>query len=180
ELNLISAGRNFGWPQCDDANRVIEANADSHACDDATTPELTFEAHSRPSGITFYQGTAFPELQGDLLVVASGSATQRLPSGYALYRVCFNDAGNPEICTDAIGAPTLDETGQPGYSQLLIPVDSQWGYGLDVMHAQGQSFFPDHPVDVAVSPEGYIAISVMEGRLIQVRPAPVRLDESID
>ena len=132
-------------------------------------PEITFSAHSSPAGLAFYHGDAFPEFEGDLLVVTSGSWNRRIPSGYALYRVCFDSMGAPETCLDTDGNPILDDHGNPAERELLIPVDAYYGYGLEVLHIQGQSFYPDHPVDVAISPEGWITVSVMAGRLIRLR-----------
>ncbi len=178
ELNRITGpGQHFGWPYCYTTpdgvvmDRTVPG-ADPILCQEATGPALTFTAHSSPAGMTFYYGAAFPELEGDLLLVAQGSWNRRIPSGYALYRICFDERGSLETCLDADGNPLEDEQGNPTSQERLIPVDPFYGYGLEVLQIQGQSFYPDHPVDVAVSPEGWIALSIMEGRVIQVRPSP--------
>lgn len=177
ELNRITgAGQHFGWPYCYStadgsvADRSL-FDFDPDICEETVSPALTFPAHSSPAGLVFYEGAAFPEYDGDLLVVASGLSNRRIPSGHALYRVCFDRNGNLETCLDVNGQPVLNEQGSPTSRERLVPVDSYYGYGLDVLQIQGQSFYPEHPVDVAISPEGWIVVSVMEGRLIQLRPA---------
>ncbi|MBN1967611.1 MAG: PQQ-dependent sugar dehydrogenase [Anaerolineae bacterium] len=174
ELNRVTAaGRDFGWPDCyTGPDGLIAADDARSGCTDTTAPALTVEAGSAPAGLTFYAGDAFPDLAGDLLVVTRGSWNRRIPSGYALYRVCFDDAGELTPCRAADGSPILDEAEQPAVRERLIPQDTFYGYGLDILQIQGQSFYPDHPVDIAVSPEGYLTLSVLEGRIIRVRPAP--------
>jgi len=179
ELNRASQpGQHFGWPYCYTtasgvvADESIPSPNEGFCQQQATGPELTFQAHSSPAGMLFYSGKAFPELEGDLLVVASGSWNRRIPSGYALIRVCFDVAGALEICRDGQGQPILDARGQPATQEVLVPFVGYLGHSLEDLHIHGQSFFPDHPIDVAISPEGWIVISVQEGRLIRLRPMP--------
>lgn len=80
ELNLIEAGKNYGWP--------IVSNGDNYdgsvIPDHATRPEFVapkwywFPAIS-PSGLMFYQGSHFPEWRGNAFVGAlSGETLVRL------------------------------------------------------------------------------------------------------
>ncbi len=181
ELNRASQpGQDFGWPYCYQtaAGLVPDesvAGATAERCADTTPAALIFQAHSSPAGMVFYHGTAFPELEGDLLVVMSGSDNQRIPSGYTLLRICFDADGRLETCRNADGNPLLDSQGNPASQDVLIPVDVNYpDHTLEVLHVQEQSFFPDHPVDITVSPDGFIVISVLEGRLIQLRPSPLQ------
>lgn len=181
ELNqLTEIGQQFGWPYCFEGpdgpfqNPALQL-PDPDFCADMTGPIVTFPPQSAPAGLTWYQDDAFPEMQGDLLLLTSGSWNRRLPTGYALYRVCVDVQGAPEACTTATGEALLDSQGNSSSIENLIPVDPFYrGRDLEALHITGQSFYPDHPVDVAVSPEGWIAIAVMEGAIIQVRPAPPR------
>ncbi len=176
EINRITdAGQHFGWPYCYQTEIGITqditlSSPDPTFCQQTTPPVFTFPAHSQPAGMAFYEGAAFPEYEGDLLVVLYGSWDSRLPSGYGIYRLCFNPDGQPEACLDADGSPLLDASGEPTDRELILPVDAWYGYGLLIMSIQGQSFYPEHPVDIAISPEGYIAISVQEGRIIRLTP----------
>ena len=174
ELNRATeAGAHFGWPYCAHTPDMVPIDnaPDTNFCQNTTGPAVTFSPQSRPSGMIFYHGAAFPEFEGDLLVVLGGSWHRRLPSGYALMRVCFDANGELETCRDINGNPVRDAMGRPSNQEVLVPVDPYHGLSLDELHIQGQSFYPDHPVDVAVSAEGWIAISVMEGRIMRLRPA---------
>ncbi len=179
ELNRLGRwGEHFGWPYCyATASGLVWdetiSGATADFCQETTPPVLTLPAHSRPAGMAFYHGQAFPEFEGDLLLVTSGSWNRRIPSGYALLRLCFDRMGELEICADEHGNPILDDHGDPSPWEVLLPVDPFYpDHGLELLHVQGQSFYPDHPVDVAVSPQGLITVAVMEGRLIQLRPSP--------
>lgn len=178
ELNRADdAGQDFGWPDCYQTPDGLAPDETSAAaaqhCANTTPAALTFPAHSSPSGMLFYRGAAFPELEGDLLVVLSGSDDQRIPSGYLLLRVCFDEEGQLETCAGTSDQPLSHQQGFPANQEILIPVDAYFpDHTLETIHIQEQSFFPDHPVDVAVSPDGFIIISVREGRLIQLRPSP--------
>ena len=55
EVNVIEAGRNYGWP-------VIEGNLTGP---DMVTPLLVFTPAVAPSGASFYRGTAFPAFQNN-------------------------------------------------------------------------------------------------------------------
>lgn len=58
-------------------------------------PDLLFESHSAPIGLTFYSGTSFPaEYRGDAFVALRGSWNANLPRGYVIARVPFRD-GRP-------------------------------------------------------------------------------------
>lgn len=78
ELNLIQPGRNYGWP-------VISHGADyrtgqpigqgTHA-PGMEQPVVHWTPALAPSGLAYYQGAAFPQWSGDLLL--GGLASQRL------------------------------------------------------------------------------------------------------
>jgi glucose/arabinose dehydrogenase len=76
ELNLLIAGRNYGWP-------VIEGDGSRAGME---TPALFFTPAVAPSGTSFYTGTAIAGFRGDLF-----AATLR---GQHLLRVRF-DPANP-------------------------------------------------------------------------------------
>ena len=76
EINVVDAGRNYGWP-------VIEAGATRP---DMQAPVTFFSPAVAPSGASFYRGAAFPSFRNHLFV-----ATLR---GQALLRVRL-DAADP-------------------------------------------------------------------------------------
>jgi glucose/arabinose dehydrogenase len=114
---------------------------------------IAFDPDSAPSGIAFYPtapNMAFPEFAGGLLVVTSGSWNTPTISGYELWEIQFT-------------APD-----QPGSKLRLIPANTERSSSDAALVAL--SFFPDHPVSVAVSAEGWIYVATREGRVIRLRP----------
>lgn len=169
ELNRVpEADLNFGWPFCYEtpggtiADPLIGPDTDASSCESTTAPALTFPAHSNPGGMAFYNSPALPEFTGDLLVVLQGSWDSRLPIGYAVYRVCFDDEGELEIC------PNNNNS-----LERFIPTARLYpNYDDTTLSLQEFGFYPDHPVDVAVSPAGKIAVATLEGRIIELTPLP--------
>jgi glucose/arabinose dehydrogenase len=76
EINLLEAGRNYGWPYCMDANKPAPGWAGAHAMDCAsaahTAPAALLPPHSAPLGMSYYSGAMFPGLRGRLLVSLHG------------------------------------------------------------------------------------------------------------
>ncbi len=62
----------------------------------AIMPDVLFPAHSAPTGMLFYTGSAFPnEYQGDAFVSLHGSWNTAKPTGYKVVRIHFKD-GKPD------------------------------------------------------------------------------------
>ncbi|MBL8155517.1 MAG: hypothetical protein JNM70_15145, partial [Anaerolineae bacterium] len=141
------------------ANRTSALISETPAfdCEESIPPAYTFETHSRPLGIAAYMGAAFPHLAGSLLVVLGGSSNQAHLLGYTLTTVQF----------DAAGEPVGDHVILPE-----IPTDNPAWRGLDIqkIHYQASGFWPNRPLDVAVSPEGWIYVSLSAGRIWALRP----------
>jgi glucose/arabinose dehydrogenase len=74
EINIVEAGKNYGWPIASEACKygTDERIGVSHSeRDDVTAPVYYWECGSGgfpPAGMTFYDGEAFPAWQGDLFV----------------------------------------------------------------------------------------------------------------
>ncbi|MEL6142529.1 MAG: PQQ-dependent sugar dehydrogenase [Bacteroidota bacterium] len=69
EINLLEAGANYGWPN------QTTGDYRSKGYTPAPVPGVTFTAPIHywlqtvaPTGLVFYNGTTFPEWQGDLIV----------------------------------------------------------------------------------------------------------------
>ena len=77
ELNLISKGKNYGWPVIDHQRRAP----------DMETPRCEITPSVGPGALLFYQGSSFPELRGSLLM-----ATLR---GASVWRFALDAAGQP-------------------------------------------------------------------------------------
>lgn len=114
---------------------------------------VIFASGSAPTGIAYYPAMpamAFPQFGGSLLVVTSGSWNTPTISGYELWVVSFTSSDRP-------GTPIR-----------LIPADTERSSSDAALVSL--SFFPDHPIAVAVSPEGWIYVATREGRIIRLRP----------
>jgi glucose/arabinose dehydrogenase len=121
-------------------------------------PDFVFEeTESHPAGIAFYTSEAIPFWTGGLLVAQRGSWDRPEPAGYAVLVVPFDDTL----------APTLP-------MGRVAPSDA-YGHAYELvanMSLRGLGFFPYHPVDVAVSVEGWIYVALQEGRILRFRPRP--------
>jgi glucose/arabinose dehydrogenase len=78
ELNVIEAGRHYGWPYCYDRTERDPAwTHSSFGCDPRRNPtyappHLLLPAHGAPLGMMYYEGTRLPELSGKLLIALHG------------------------------------------------------------------------------------------------------------
>ncbi|HHX88169.1 MAG TPA: PQQ-dependent sugar dehydrogenase [Paracoccus sp.] len=75
EINIVERGGNYGWPLVSHGvdYRTGEPFAPEHAADDAFIAPVFHFGPGRadnfpPSGMAFYEGAAFPEWQGSLLI----------------------------------------------------------------------------------------------------------------
>jgi glucose/arabinose dehydrogenase len=80
EVNWIEPGKNYGWPVID--------HRQSH--EGMITPLLEFSPSIAPGSASFYRGSAFPELRGNLLIACL--------RGEGILRVEFNGS-EPQIVT---------------------------------------------------------------------------------
>jgi len=72
EVNMIDAGANYGWPEISWGINYsgTSINGGLRERDGMTQPAHFWDPSIAPSGMTFYDGDAFPEWQGDLFVGA--------------------------------------------------------------------------------------------------------------
>jgi len=150
ELNVIEAGRHYGWPYCFDTvqaspawrDRAIWCRSDAH-----TAPALLLPPHAAPLDMLWYEGAMFPALQGRLLMSWHGhrSVGGRIAS----------------FAVDARGVPTGDAQPRfPVYGQgfraygagpAATPVVLTSGWDLSPgLRPQGS------PVGLAVASDGAI------------------------
>ena len=100
ELNVIEAGRHYGWPYCFDRDRPDPRWAHSgFSCDPSanpgyTPPHLLLPPHGAPLGMAYYTADRMPRLRGRLLISLHG---YRAP-GHRLL----------SFPTDARGVPPAD------------------------------------------------------------------------
>jgi glucose/arabinose dehydrogenase len=129
----VKPGAFYGWPWFyigdHEDPRLVGRRGDLAAA--VTVPDVLFQAHSAPLGITFYEGAQFPaEYRGDAFVALHGSWNRAKRTGYKVVRLPFKD-----------GAPTGE------YEDFLV------GFVADDASAWGR------PVDVAVAHDGALLIT---------------------
>ena len=127
-----------------------DGSAAIHSADSVNNKLIAVEANSQPAGLAFYHGAAFPQLANGLLCVTSGSYNALTFTGYALLFIPF------------------DNNGQPGSVTRLIPADTD--RTLSDAALSLLTFFPQHPIALAISPQGWIYIALREGEIVRLRP----------
>ncbi len=131
---LVQQGHFYGWPWF-----YIGYNEDPRAplkgqradlADQVTLPDVLFQAHSAPLGITFYDGKSFPATYwGDAFVTMHGSWNRGTRTGYKIVRLKFEN-----------GLPT------GAYEDFMT------GFGVSADQVWGR------PVGVAVAKDGSLIV----------------------
>ncbi len=90
EVNLIQAGKNYGWPKISfgrnyDGPRI----SPSPVAEGVEMPIIVWLPSIAPSGLTFYTGDRFPAWKGNLFV--GSSRRGEVPRTGGLERVVLND-----------------------------------------------------------------------------------------
>jgi glucose/arabinose dehydrogenase len=152
ELNRVRWGAHLGWPFCVGAGRQPDMVADNIDCDSTTPPELTFPTGSTPLGMAAYTDDTLPDLTNTLLVVLNGSRNRVDLQGYALAAVQFDESGR-----------TVDYA-------AIIPAEPNDRFTTAQLNYRISGLWPYRPLDVAVSTEGWIYLSISGGQIIAVRP----------
>ena len=68
ELNLIEAGKNYGWPVVSFSQEYTGGNISNETSrPDMVDPKLVWSPAIAPSGLLLYRGNIFPDWQGNLL-----------------------------------------------------------------------------------------------------------------
>ena len=96
ELNKVVQGGFYGWPYAN-GDRVPDPDFGAKNPERVATsisPVLGFGAHTAPLGLTFYEGTAFPEkYRGAIFVALHGSWNRSRKSGYEVVVVFLDGKG---------------------------------------------------------------------------------------
>ena len=103
EINILSAGKDYGWPYCHGPKIPNPEFHDQARCNRTVSPALRMQAHSAPLGITFLdKATTFPEeWRGDALVAFHGSWNRDVPTGAKVVRIRVKN-GKPVSYEDFI------------------------------------------------------------------------------
>ena len=106
--------------------------------DKVTVPDVLFNAHSAPLGITFYEGGQFPaDYKGDAFVAFHGSWNRAKRTGYKVVRLLMRDGKPTGVTEDFLTGFVADPAGV-------------WG----------------RPVDVAATKDGALLVTDDEGGAI--------------
>ena len=74
ELNLVKKGANYGWPTRSNGDHYNGDDIPDHTADDGyAKPALGWTPVIAPGNMTFYSGSLFPGLKGDLLIAGLSS-----------------------------------------------------------------------------------------------------------
>lgn len=88
EINIVRAGRHYGWSYCYGKRVPDPEYNDLDRCSTTEESLHDMQAHSAPLGLRFIDSTHFPaEWQGDLLVAFHGSWNRSVPTGYKIVRL---------------------------------------------------------------------------------------------
>lgn len=105
ELNLIEQHQDYGWPYCYGDRQPNPEFNDLQRCAATQPPRYTFQSHSAPLGIAFYDKDAFPaNYRGDALIAFHGSnptETNGVRLGARVLHVSF-ERGQPVAHTDLL------------------------------------------------------------------------------
>ncbi len=85
DIDLVRQGQNYGWPNSytDKGKAVPDPDLGRLGVRQNAFPVFEYQAHSAPLGITFYDGTVFPEkYRQGLFICFHGSWNRSIPVGY--------------------------------------------------------------------------------------------------
>jgi len=100
EVNIIQAGKNYGWPICYGKN-THDTQFDKNTyirnpCEEPTEipSYIDLQAHSAPLGLAFVTSSKWPaEYRNNLIVAFHGSWNRTQPTGYKLVRFKLDNQG---------------------------------------------------------------------------------------
>jgi glucose/arabinose dehydrogenase len=151
-IYLVREGADYGFPHC-----LSGEAEDGATCREEAVPNFTLPLGSQPRGLAAYRGDAIPALQDSLLVVLYGNRGGELV-GYQLLALWLDAQGNVEKTYAVI--PNADQDTQgAGYVR----------FDNAALNLRGSGFYPRRPLDVAVSREGWVYVSVTDGWILALR-----------
>jgi len=90
EINVLQAGKNYGWPVVSYGRFYLGPRVNNHAWQEGLEDPLVFWVPAiATSGLTFYTGDRFPQWKGN--VFAGGMRQGEVPRSGHLERIDFNE-----------------------------------------------------------------------------------------
>ena len=165
ELNQVQAGGRYGFPYCLGRDTVGIASA-AQSCQESAPPVMQFGSGANPSSLAAYSEDILPGTKDTLIVVLRGDPSQVDIVGYKVIMISFDESDQP------LGATVLIPFRLQFGLQAYLPYFGEGLYWEKFIHLSEQGFgiYPQQPLAVAVSPQGWIYISVTGGRIIALRP----------
>ncbi len=156
---LDNAPPHFGFPFCIGMDNSPDTGADLNGqqfdCAAALPPALALPTQSTPVALASYSSDTLPRLTNTLLV--------------ALY----GEYGTPVVQYLAVALVRFDDAGMPADWQLIIPEAADPGFPpitLEALNLQLSGFYPQRPLGLTVSAQGWVYVSVSSGRILALRP----------
>ncbi|WP_288904147.1 PQQ-dependent sugar dehydrogenase [uncultured Sneathiella sp.] len=137
-LTEVKQGGFYGWPYAYSGNIPDPDYADRapEMVEKSILPDVLFQSHSAPLGLTFYRAEQFPaEYKNDAFVAFQGSWNASVPTGYKIVRVPFEN-GRPTGSYQNFATGFRIEVEDPGAAKV-------WG----------------RPVGLAVAADGALLIA---------------------
>jgi len=170
ELNRIEPGGHYGFPYCLGAMNQPDLTDAAFDCREAIPATIPLPTQSNPVALLSYPGGSLPYYR-QLLVLLGGSSQAADVRGYQLIALPLDETNQPmqmEIIMP------YKPTGQT--FPYILPYDFQAGDAPFDMPRQhniiddGISIYPHRPLDMASSREGWLYLSLSDGRLLALRP----------
>jgi len=138
EINIVEAGKNYGWPICygDNVHDTVFDTAEyiQAPCQDSLTvaSHIDLPAHSAPLGLAFIPEEGWPEeFRHDLLVAFHGSWNRSDPTGYKIVRFELDENGNVTGQSDFISGWLTDDDESLGRPVDMLLQPGGTGYISD-------------------------------------------------
>jgi glucose/arabinose dehydrogenase len=174
QIDLAAEVPHFGFPNCVGLENQADW-ANDFDCSTATGPVWVLQAHANPLALDSYKGSAFPWLDGQLLISLGGSFDNSFIRGYVLVAVheLEDDRLENEVILPA--DPSLSSNQLYVSDSHFISVSSG-----ELVNRRGAGIWPHRLYDAAISPEGWIYLAVGGEGVYVLRSGNLSVEEICD
>lgn len=165
ELNLVEQGGWYGYPYCIGVDVQI-AESDDVSCDDDVLPRVQLGSNSTPTSLAAFPYDVLLGTEDTMIVVLSGDPSQVEFNGYKVVMINFDENNQP------IGVTLLLPFRKDSLHQAYEIYTDEGFRARHIINLseQGWGIYPQQPLAVAVSPKGWIYLSVTGAKIIALRP----------
>lgn len=165
ELNLVEQGGWYGYPYCIGVDVQI-AESDDISCDDDVLPRVQLGSNSTPTSLAAFPYDVLLGTADTMIVVLSGDPTQVEFNGYKVVMINFDENNQPLGVTLLL--PFRKDSLRQAYE--IYTEEGFRARHIINLSEQGWGIYPQQPLAVAVSPKGWIYLSVTGAKIIALRP----------